>query len=696
MADAAGVPPLGANPEAKGVQFALFSRDGEAVELCLFDSANCRETQRYFLKEKSGDIWHDYLPGLKPGQLYGYRVHGPYRPEAGLRFNSHKLLIDPYARALAGSFTWHDSVFGFTPGDPKGDLSFDTRDSARYVPKCVVVDPSRPPPRSVRPATPWRDTVIYEMHAKGATRLHPDVPRALRGMPEALAAPAVIAHLKDLGVTAVELLPVQAHLSERGLVRRGLTNYWGYNPLAFFAPDGTQLAFAGMESLARVVDAYHEAGIEVILDVVFNHTAEGSEIGPTVSFRGIDNRAYYLLEPDAPRYYVNLSGCGNTIRTAHPAAARLITDCLRYWAEAANVDGFRFDLGSVLLRGPDGTFDGSDGLMGGIMADRLLSRLKLIAEPWDASVDGYRLGGFPDGWAEWNDRYRDAVRRFWSGAGGMAGELATRISGSSDIFAPAGRRPSASINFITAHDGFTLNDLVSYCFPHDGEGLLERRDGHFSVNCGCEGPSADPKVLALRLRGKRNRLATLLLSRGVPMLLGGDELSQTQNGNHNAYAQDNETAWLDWSARGDPSRDLGPFISHLIALRRSLAVLTEDRFLPAPGEAPAQARAGYDIVWLTPEGREMSGEDWHFEAAHVLICLITSKLGHERLILVMNGFDAGITCVLPPLSGGGWRRTIDTAAEDGFVDGPLHAPGKAVAVAACALVLFIGEAGSRS
>jgi glycogen operon protein len=686
MADV-DVPPLGATPDKRGVHFALFSREAEAVELCLFEADGSRETARHRLTERRGEIWFDYLPGLRAGQVYGYRVYGPYRPEEGLRFNAHKLLLDPYARDLTGRVVWDDSVFGYTRGHPAGDLSFDSRDSAPHVPKAVVTTPPAPA-TSLTPATLWQETIIYELHVKGFTKQHPDVPPPMRGTAEALVQPAIIAHLRDLGVTAVELLPVQESVSELHLVRRGLVNYWGYNPIAFFVPDRDRLGFSGIESLARITRAFHDAGIEIILDVVFNHTAEGNEIGPTISFRGIDNRAYYLLEPGAPRWYLNFSGCGNTLRAGEPAVAQLILDNLRYLAVAGGVDGFRFDLAGALLRGPTGAFDGAN-VPARATQDSVLGRLKLIAEPWDSSGEGYQLGNFPAGWAEWNDRFRTAVRRFWAGAGGVTGDLATRFAGSSDIFAFHNRRPTASINYVTSHDGFTLNDLVSFSTKHNLDNGEDNRDGedqNYSINCGTEGASDDPVVVALRTRERRNRLATLLLSRGIPMLLGGDEIGHTQRGNNNPYCQDNETTWLDWNVDDASERDLRGFIARLITLRRSFPILTEDDYVPTP----SGRGNGYHLSWLTPEGGEMSDVDWHYPDAHLLICWITSVHEPTQLIVVMNAFAREMEFFLPGRNVN-WRRVVDTASPTGFPDGVVNAAGATTPIAARAFALFIAE-----
>lgn len=686
MAEAAAAPPLGAVREGRGFNFALFSREADKVELCLFDETGRREERRHVLGERTGETWHDYLPGIGPGQVYGYRVHGPYRPEAGLRFNPHKLLLDPFAREIRGRFTWHDAVFGYDPRDPRGDASFSAADSAPFVPKGVTTAES--PRRFTRPRHPIEDSVILEIHVKGYTEHHPGVPESIRGGVAALASPAAIGHLASLGVTAIELMPVQAFISERALVRRGLSNYWGYNPLAFFAVHGDYLASGDAEELACAVEALHGAGIEVILDVVFNHTAEGEATGPTLSFRGIDNRSYYRLDPEEPRRYVDWAGCGNTVNASDPAVARMIADCLRHWAKHFGVDGFRLDLAAALIRDADGGFEDESPLLAMIGADPMLSRLKLIAEPWDATEAGYRLGGFPPGWAEWNDRYRNAVRRFWGDAEGLAGELATRISGSSDVFAASGRGPSANVNFVTSHDGFTLQDLVSYSEKRNWANGEENRDGaeaNDSFNCGAEGTSDDPRVRALRLRQKRNLLATLLLSRGVPMLRGGDEIGQTQGGNNNAYCQDNDVGWLDWTGTDDPWRDLREFIGRLVRFRRAHPALWRDRFLDAR-----------DVVWLNADGRERDETDWHSPGAAMLAFVlkegaVTAAESREgasgRLLVVMNAGE-GVRFVLPEPRYGGWRRILDTAHESGFPDGILESADREVHVAGPSVVVF--------
>lgn len=685
-------PPLrpGAELLERGVRFALYSEIAERVELCLFDPLSGRETDRHVLRRRSGDLWHDTLPGLAAGQHYGYRVHGPYEPDRGLRCNPHKLLIDPYARRLAGRFQWHEAVFGYERGHRLGTASYSRRDSAGFVPRCVV-EPLLPL-ADTRPRHAWPDTVIYEMHLKGQTRLCPDLPEHLRGRPEALLQPQLLAHIRQLGVSTVELLPLQYAISEEPLVRRGLSNYWAYNPLAWMAPDGPRLGLDGIAGLAALVEGLHQAGLEVLLDLVFNHSAEGDESGPTLSLRGIDNPAYYLLDPEQPARYLNYSGCGNTLRCGHPAVARLIVDSLRVWAEGAGVDGFRFDLGASLLRDGSGRPDG-EYLMGAIMNDPLLSSLKLIAEPWDLGPHGHRIGDFPAGWSEWNDRFRGTVRRFWAGAPGQRGDLATRLSGSSDVFAARRRAPTASINFVTSHDGFTLLDLVSYRQRRNGANGYTEPDGEAwndSVNCGIEGPSADPVVLAHRLRARRNHLATLLLARGVPMLLAGDELGNSQHGNNNAYCQDNPIGWVDWSGRGDPQLDLRGFIAGLIELRRDLAVLKCDHFIQGDGRrstAPGLA-SEYGLRWLTADALPMTVADWQEEEAMSLICEISDRRRPGRLLWIVHAGSPAWSCRLPNPQFGSWRYRLDTASADGFLRLALPPGTQRIEVAARSVVLL--------
>ena len=693
MSEAGSVPRLGAEVLERGVRFALFSEVAERVEVCLFDAVSGRETDRHSLRQRSGDIWHDTLPGLSSGQHYGYRVHGPYEPELGLRCNPHKLLIDPYARRLDGGFEWHEAVFGYERGHRLKTSSFDRRDSAPHVPRCVVEAVSSP--ADTRPRRAWRDTVIYEMHLKGLTRACPDVPERLRGSPAALLQPAVLDHIRGLGVTAVELLPVQYAISEEPLIRRGLSNYWGYNPLAWMAPDGPRLGLEHAGELAWLVDGLHQAGLEVLLDVVFNHSAEGDETGPTLSLRGIDNSSYYLLDPEQPARYLNYSGCGNALRSGHPAVARLVVDSLRFWAEATGVDGFRFDLAASLLRDRSGRPDG-DYLMGAIMNDPLLSTLKLVAEPWDLGPGGHRVGDFPAGWSEWNDRFRRTIRRFWSAAPGQVGDLATRIAGSADLYAPARRTPTAGIDFVTSHDGFTLRDLVSYIERRNAANGHAEPDGEAwndSVNCGVEGPSEDVSVLARRLRACRNRLATLLLSRGVPMLLAGDEMGNSQNGNNNAYCQDNPIGWLDWDGREDPNRDLRAFVAGLIELRRALPALAADHFIDHDGRRSDRPgmEPDYALRWLKADGRPMLAGDWYADAASSLLCEISDRRQPGRILWILNAGPETLSCPLPETAVGGWRCRLDTASDSGFPD-PGSAPldGK-MNVAAESVLLLVEE-----
>jgi glycogen operon protein len=668
--------PLGATWDGSGTNFALFSAHAEKVELCLFDEAGEKETARVVLPEYTHEIWHGYLPDVRPGQRYGYRVYGPYEPKAGHRFNAHKLLIDPYAKALAGEIHWHNALFGYRFGDEKADLSFDERDSAPYLPKCVVIDPAftwgreRPAPR------PWHESVIYEMHVRGFTMRHADLPREERGTFAALSAAPVVEYLKALGVTAVELMPVHAFVHDRHLVERGLRNYWGYNTLGFFAPHPRYLAKPGTSEVKTFVQRMHDAGIEVILDVVYNHTAEGNQLGPTLSFRGIDNRTYYYLAQD-PRYYNDFTGTGNALELRHPYVLRMVTDSLRYWVQEMRVDGFRFDLATTLAR-VEGKYEEHASFLDAVAQDPVLAGVRLIAEPWDTGPDGYRLGNFPPGWAEWNDQYRDTVRRFWKGEPGQLGTFASRLSGSADIFRRRGRRTWASINFVTAHDGFTLHDLVSYDAKHNeanGEGNRDGTDANYSWNCGAEGETNDEAVLALRRRQMRNLLATLLLSQGVPMLLAGDALARSQGGNNNAYCQDNETSWLDWSVDPAAERQL-EFTRRLIALRAAHIVFHRSRHFQGTLIPGTEVK---DVTWLRPDGSEMSEADWKNPAASAMGLLLSGEAGllhltetgeqepDDTFCLLFNAAPEAIAFTLPSANGGRWRSVIDTADEQGFV-----------------------------
>ncbi|MGD8999624.1 MAG: glycogen debranching protein GlgX [Granulosicoccaceae bacterium] len=650
--------PLGATWDGAGTNFAIFSAHAEKVELCLFDDTGKRELERIILPEYTHEIWHAYLPDVRAGQLYGYRVYGPYAPEHGHRFNHHKLLLDPYAKTLRGSLTWHDALFGYIVGHEKEDLSFDTRDSAPFMPKCEVVDPAftwgldRPPARF------WHETIIYEMHIRGCTMLHPDVAEAARGTFGGLATHSIIDYLKELGITAVELLPVHAFLHDRHLVERDLRNYWGYNSIGFFAPHPEYLGSNGINEIKTFVQLLHDAGIELILDVVYNHTAEGNHRGPTLSLRGIDNKSYYYLMEDEARYYNDFTGTGNALELRHPYVLRMVTDSLRYWVEEMRVDGFRFDLATTLAR-VNGEFDEHASFLDAIAQDPVLSTVKLIAEPWDTGHAGYQLGRFPPGWAEWNDRYRDTVRRFWRGDEGQLPELASRLSGSSDIYDRRGRRPWASVNFVTAHDGFTLHDLVSYNDKHNKSNQEGNRDGHdnnYSWNCGVEGATDDAEIVRLRQQQKRNLLATLLLSQGIPILLAGDEFGHTQRGNNNAYCQDNETSWLNWDGIDETGKALMAFTQALLRLRREHIVFHRHRFFHGK-EIPGTKTS--DIIWCMPDGEAMCEEDWHDKEARSIALLISGKAGiyhltahgeketDDTFMLILNAADEDVEYVLP-------------------------------------------------
>ena len=635
------------------------------------------------------------------GQLYGYRVYGPYEPKAGHRYNHHKLLLDPYAKALRGALVWDDALYGYTVGDPAADLSFDTRDSAPYVPKCQVIDPAFTWGGKGPPATPWHETIIYELHVRGFTMRHPDVPKASRGTFEALASGPVVQYLRDLGVTAVELMPVQAFVHERRLIERGLRNYWGYNPFGFFAPHVDYLRSGAVHEFKTFVQLMHNAGIEVIIDVVYNHTAEGNELGPTLCFKGVDNCCYYHLTDDQRNRYHDFTGTGNTLELRHPQVLRMVTDSLRYWILEMGVDGFRFDLAAALAR-VDDDFNEHASFLDAVAQDPVLSRAKLIAEPWDTGADGYQLGRFPPAWAEWNDRYRDSVRRFWRGDAAQLPELATRLSGSADLFDKRGRRPWASINYVTSHDGFTLNDLVSFNEKHNDANGESNRDGqtaNLSLNYGVEGPTNDAAIGRLRRRQVKNFLATLLLSQGVPMLLAGDELGRTQQGNNNAYCQDNETSWLDWEGIGAEETELSAFTREMIRLRRRHIVLHRHRFFRG---RPIRGTSIKDVVWLRPDGKEMRLENWRDAAAKSVAFLLSGAAGeyhltHEgipepdvTLLVILNAGADAIRYTLPVLQKTGrWRVLAATADADG--PGPDPAEGEVCSVPGRSLLLLVRE-----
>ena len=647
---------MGATWDGGGVNFAVFSAHATGLELCLFSPGGRAELARIPFADREGDVWTLYVEGLQPGQAYGLRAHGPYAPEEGHRFNPAKLLIDPYARALEGRLRWSDALMGYKIGSNRGDLSFDTRDSAFAVPKAVVVDTAFDWGGDAPPGRSWSETVIYEAHVKGLTALHPGVERSIRGSYLGLASAPVIEHLQRLGVTAVELLPVHAFFDDRFLVMRGLRNYWGYNSIGFFAPEPRYGLRQPLNEFRMMVKRLHAAGIEVILDVVYNHTGEGDEFGPTLSFRGLDNRSYYRLHGGG-RHYVNDAGTGNTLNLTQPAVLRMVMDSLRYWVEVCHVDGFRFDLASTLGREAHG-FDPSGGFFDAIRQDPVLARVKLIAEPWDLGPGGYQLGGYPHPFAEWNDKYRDGVRRYWRGDAGMAPDLAKRLLGSAENFDHSGRSATSSVNFLTAHDGFTLQDLVSFTVKRNLANSEDNRDGHHdnhSDNLGVEGPTGDPAVVAARGLRKRNLLATLMLSQGTPMLLAGDEIGHTQGGNNNAYAQDNMVTWIDWAA-GDAG--MAAFVARLTALRRAHPVLRQRRFL----HGRASGDGVPDVVWRRADGGPPGPGDWHdpaFRCLGVELRLAAQSMsdGTDAVLAVFNA-GPSVAFALPDTAA--WQIVLDT------------------------------------
>jgi len=660
--------PLGATWDGSGTNFALFSAHARKVELCLFEPSGRRETDRIALPEHTHDVWHGYLPDVRPGQLYGYRVHGPFEPDAGHRFNANKLLIDPYARSLRGELRWHDSMFAYRLGSTREDLSFDRRDSGPAMPKCIVVDEAVTWGEHVRPRVPWDRTVVYEAHVKGMTALHPEVPEKLRGTFAGLADPRVIEYLARLGVTSVELMPVHYFVDDRVLLQRGLRNYWGYNTLNFFAPAARYVSSgARHDEFKYMVRRLHEAGIEVILDVVYNHTAEGNQLGPTLSFRGIDNVSYYILA-EHRRYYHDTTGTGNTVNVAHPRVMQMVMDSLRYWVEVCKVDGFRFDLAPAMAR-EGGGFDRSAAWLDAVLQDPVLSHVKLIAEPWDLGHDGYQVGNFPPGWAEWNGRFRDEVRSYWRGESGHLPALARNLLGSADLFDHAGRRPWASVNFITAHDGFTLRDLVSYNEKHNEANGEDNRDGHDdnrSWNCGVEGETDDEAVLALRDRMRRNHMATALLSQGTPMILMGDEVGRTQHGNNNAYCQDKEMNWLVWGDHRPHDVAFHGFVSRLIALRRDTRVFRQNHWLHGRPLSPPAEDDAREVRWLRPDGQEMGEADWHANDPKT-VALVLAATNGERAVVFFNAFQEDLTfTLLDPLAALTWHELVSSA------DGTVH------------------------
>jgi len=657
--------PMGAHWDGLGVNFCVFSAHAERVELCLFDGVGRREVARLELPDCTDEVFHGYLPGARPGQVYGYRVHGPYQPEAGHRFNPNKLLLDPYAKKTIGALHWSDALYGFRLGSPREDLSYDRRDSAAAMPKAVVVDGTFNWGDDLAPGRDWSETVIYEAHVKGLTCKHPFVAAHERGTFAALGDPHVVEHLVKLGVTAIELLPIHGFLQDRFLVAKGLRNYWGYSTLSYFAPEPAYLAEGSLNEIRMAVRRLHAAGIEVILDVVYNHTCEGSEMGPTLSWRGFDNASYYQLVQGNPRCLVNDTGCGNTVNVAHPRVLQMVMDSLRHWAQAYHVDGFRFDLGTTLGREAHG-FDPCSGFFDAIRQDPVLSRLKLISEPWDIGPGGYQLGNHPPGFAEWNDRFRDSVRKYWRGDNDQRRELAGRLMGSSDIFEKLRRKTWASVNFVTSHDGFTLQDVVSYNERHNEANGEDGKDGHganFSCNFGTEGPADDADRVAVRERVKRAMLATVMFSHGTPMLLGGDEMGRTQRGNNNAYCQDNEISWCDWAgvlaAGPTPEKALRDFTARVIGLRKRHPSLRSEKFLHGHVEILSGI---LDVEWFDERASVLSPAAWADGAAHLLALRRAARAGEyvDVTLLMMNATGEDRAFVVPD-AGFPWRLALDSA-----------------------------------
>ncbi len=679
--------PLGATWDGAGVNFALFAEHATAVDLCLFNNnlTGISDIDLVRMREYTDHVWHCYLPSIRPGQLYGYRVHGPYEPHEGHRFNPNKLMLDPYAKAVSGHIDWHDAVFGYTLGHPTADLAMDTRDSAPYVPKSIVIDPAFSWGNDSPPRTPWHKTILYEMHVKGFTARHPDIPPEIRGTYTALTHPVALEYLQQMGITAVELMPVHQFVQDKTLYDKGLTNYWGYNSIGFFAPepDYSMNGSQGMQAneFKTMVKALHREGIEVILDVVYNHTGEGNHLGPMLSFKGIDNRAYYRLVNSDKRYYFDYTGTGNTLNLVHPRTLQLVMDSLRYWVLEMRVDGFRFDLAATLARGLH-EVDRLGAFFDIIHQDPVLSQVKLIAEPWDLGEGGYQVGNFPVLWAEWNGEYRDTVRKFWKGESGQIGALAYRLTGSPDLYERGGRHTYASVNFVTAHDGFTLHDLVSYNERHNEANGENNQDGHsdnISWNHGVEGPTDDPEILDLRFRQMRNFIATMFVSQGIPMLLGGDEMARTQLGNNNAYCQDNEISWLNWDI-DERAEDLQQFTQFLIRFYHEHPVLRRRHYFQGRKIRGSDVK---DLTWYRADGQEMDDDDWQNPYVHTLgLRLAGDAIGEvdprgrrivdDTLLILLNAYWEPLDFILPDHPGStAWEVVFDTTE-------PLPNPGRRV------------------
>ncbi|MDO6390418.1 glycogen debranching protein GlgX [Pontibacter sp. BT731] len=693
--------PLGATWDGEGVNFALYADNATGVELCLFNTIEDEsESVKIKLTERTHQVWHAYLPEIKPGQLYGYRVYGPYEPSDGHRFNPNKLLIDPYAKAISGTIDWHDSLFGYEVGGPEEDLKMSTLDSAPFIPFSVVVDPNYDWEGDKAPKIPYHKTIIYEAHVKGLTKLHPEIPEEIRGTYAAIGHPVTIKYLQELGITAIELMPVHHFITDRHLADNGLTNYWGYNSIGFFAPDVRYSSGGTMGEqvveFKNMVKALHKAGIEVIMDVVYNHTGEGNHMGPTLSFRGVDNASYYRMVEDDKRFYMDYTGTGNTLNAMMPPVLRLIMDSLRYWILEMHVDGFRFDLAATLARELH-EVDRLGSFFDIIHQDPVISQVKLIAEPWDIGEGGYLVGKFPPGWAEWNGKYRDCIRDYWRGEGGTLGEFAERFTGSSDLYRDDFRRPTASINFITAHDGFTLHDLVSYNEKHNEANGEDNNDGEShnrSWNCGAEGPTREQKIIDLRNRQKRNFLTTLFLSQGVPMLVAGDEISRTQQGNNNAYCQDNEISWINWLSL---DKELLAFTQQLIELRRSHPVFCRRRWFQG---RPIKGVGVEDIAWFQPDGSEMTEERWNLDHAMSLGVFLNGRGLHsvgpkgEQIVddsfyLIFNAHHKDVDYTIPEARyGASWVKILDTSNSEIKNDGPTVQAGENIRIGSRSIVLL--------
>ena len=679
-----GVPfPLGATPDDAGTNFAVFSQHASAIEICLFEHVDDAPSRTITLPERTSYVWHGWIEGVRPGSRYGIRAHGPYTAESGHRFNPAKLLVDPYARSIHGSVRWDPAIFGYDLDDPEDDRAMNPAPSDPFIPKSLVVDPSFDWGEDKPPETPWNESVIYEAHVKGLTMLHPDVPERLRGTYLGAAHPCVIAHLKRIGVTAIEFLPVHTHHDDHFLTTKGLSNYWGYSSLGFFSPHADYATKDGGEEVREfkeMVKAFHAEGIEVLLDVVYNHSCEGNHLGPTLSFRGLDNANYYYLLPGKPEYYLDLTGTGNTLKVAHPQVLKLLMDSLRYWVQEMHVDGFRFDLASTLGR-EHFDFDNEGGFFDAIHQDPVISRVKLIAEPWDVGDGGYQVGEFPVIWSEWNDKFRDATRSFWNANSKSVAEMGYRLTGSSDVYERSGRGPRASINLITAHDGFTLNDLVSYTEKHNdanGEDGTDGNSHNISANYGVEGETDDPSIMGLRRRQQRNMLATLFLSQGVPMLLGGDEFNRTQQGNNNAYAQDNELSWFHWD-HDDDAHDMIQFVRRLTRIRREFPLLRRRRFFKGRPESPDGFK---DVSWIRPDGQEMADEDWRAGSSTIGLRLAGDEIEEPdvageailtpSLMIIIHAGQDPVEFVLPNLDRSEvdhtWELILDTDTARGESD----------------------------